>query len=74
MFEIFKLFKICFDMKTAGISTGIVLISFLGAIEFDGIHDLLILWQKEKDPEERKETIECLIKTLKDCYGEFEND
>ena len=63
----FELFKIAIEMKKSGLSDNFIVTSVKTALAFEGVADLMNLWNKEKDPKEREEIIADIQDMIDEC-------
>ncbi|MCK5690839.1 helix-turn-helix transcriptional regulator [Myxococcota bacterium] len=62
-----ELFEIGTRMHQAGLADEFVAHAVRVAIEFEGVHDLMVLWRDEEEGEERKEIIADIQEMIDDC-------
>ncbi len=65
--EQMHLFQIATEMKNAKLSDAFIVNAVRTALEFDGVADLMKLWENEKDEQERAEVIADLQDMLDAC-------
>ena len=61
------LFKIALQMKKANFSDSFIASAIRTAFEFEGVADLLILWDKEQDKNEKSEIIADIQELIDEC-------
>ncbi len=65
--EQLHLFQIAFQMKGADLPSDFIVASVKCALEFDGVADLLRLWEEETDQKERDEIIADIQDMINAC-------
>lgn len=68
-----ELFKIAIDMKTAGLQEIFIVNAVRVALDCEGISDLMKLWEKESDKQEKEEII-ADIQDMIDAYNQTDNE
>ncbi|MDJ0763120.1 MAG: helix-turn-helix transcriptional regulator [Myxococcota bacterium] len=61
------LYEISYQMKTAGLPKPFIAAAVKTALEFEGVYDLMRLWQEYTEPEDRAEIIADLQDMIDDC-------
>jgi hypothetical protein len=67
----FELFKIAIKMKKSGLSDIFIVSAVKTALSFDGVADLIDLWNKEKDQKEREEIVADIQDMIDECLKCF---
>src|SRR3989338_8432781 len=65
--EQLHLFQIAFQMKTAELPSDFIVTAVKCALEFEGVADLLRLWEEETDQTERNEIIADIQDMIDAC-------
>jgi DNA-binding phage protein len=65
--EQIKLFNIAIKMKKSGLSDGFIVEAVRAALEFEGIEDLMHLWDEEKNNTEKNELISDIQDMMDVC-------
>ena len=63
----FELFKIAIEMKKSGLSDAFIVTAVKTALFFEGVADLMDIWNKEKDKKEREEIIADIQDMIDEC-------
>lgn len=66
-----KLFKIALDMKKNGLTDEFVAEAIKTALHYEGVAELVELWDKETDASERSEIIADLQEMIEACSCAF---
>lgn len=62
------LFDIAHKMKKAGFSSSFISSAIRTALEYEGVADLIFMWSKESDSNERDEIIADIQELIDDCH------
>ncbi len=65
--EQLHLFQIAFQMKSADLPSDFIVASVKCALEFDGVADLMRLWEEETDQKERDEIVADIQDMINAC-------
>src|SRR3990167_1597941 len=65
--EQLHLFQIAFQMKSADLPSNFIVAAVKCALEFDGVADLLRMWEEETDKKERDEIIADIQDMIDAC-------
>jgi len=62
-----ELYDIAIQMKKAGLSSNFITAAVKVALEFEGVYDLMKMWEEETELKEREEIIADIQDMLDDC-------
>ncbi len=62
-----EIIEIGHEMKVAGLPSAFITSAVKTAFEFEGVYDLLKIWQEEKDPKEKEMTIADIQEMIDEC-------
>lgn len=69
-----ELFKIAIDMKIAGLQEIFIVNAVRVALDFDGVADLMKLWAKESEKQEKEEIIADIQDMIDACTQKVKNE
>jgi DNA-binding phage protein len=62
-----ELYDIAIQMKKSGLSSDFITAAVKVASEFEGVYDLMKMWEEENEPKEREEIIADIQDMIDDC-------